>query len=818
MTRSSSQVANSIVRERERESDGERYGCSGDSGCGRGGGGGGGEGMRGLVLHLQRWRKPDALDCTKVYHAHCVGKDISVTKNEESFICMRHRCYICSRRPSLWCFCCPNAVCEGCVTHSEFIQLKENKGLCNQCQEYVVALEEIREYAAAGDKIDLLDRNTFECLFLEYWEIVKKEEDLTFGDVRASKSQKKRAKPKYRDDPMFSLDDVRSSKPRKKDIKRKDKDVLKFSLTDREVEDAEGYRTTGKAKRMEFIRWGSKPLIDFLTSIGEDTKDAMSQHSVESVIRRYIRQEKLLDPEKKKRVHCDEKLYSIFRKKTVNRKRIYTLLNAHLKENLEQLEYVTSLERGFGEKSKEVLVPCKKQKAEVPDEEICEEEVLPEMRPTGLATINADNIKLVYLRKSLILELLKQSESFGDKVVGSFVKVKNDPRDLVAYRVLQVTGIKAADDHGISLYVAGMTSDVSISKLDDSDLSKEDIEDLKKTVMSGQLRQPTVVEMEQKAKALHEDITKHYLDERELLQKPSEQERLLRKTPRIVEDLIEVKQEPGASSDSSKQVSVSGLPQELLKSKVLNYLLLLGLFLLLVSFHSTINWNSYFITWTGSKPVSLTRKRNPIQNWLYCDQLRHPDVFFSLSSPALTQSSSYSLRRRCLLHRVTSISVADFEVSLTLCSKREILAIIEKMLVFLKDIVPAAQNNINTRFIILDKARLPAAAANGQSCIALAADETAAVHIQLWGDECDAFEAGDIVKLTNGIFSYVRNSGLLLRAGKRGKMEKMGEFTAAFVETPNVSEIQWIPDPDNPKRYIQNGTVSAYSRVFPPLP
>ncbi|CAN6824843.1 unnamed protein product, partial [Brassica oleracea var. botrytis] len=92
------------------------------------------------------------------------------------------------------------------------------------------------------------------------------------------------------------------------------------------------------------------------------------------------------------------------------------------------------------------------------------------------------------------------------------------------------------------------------------------------------------------------------------------------------------------------------------------------------------------------------------------------------------------------------------------------------------------------------------------------------VHIQLWGDECDAFEAGDIVKLTNGIFSYLRNNGLLLRAGKRGKMEKAGEFTVAFVETPNVSEIQWNPDPENPKRYIQNGAVSAYSRIFPHLP
>jgi len=79
------------------------------------------------------------------------------------------------------------------------------------------------------------------------------------------------------------------------------------------------------------------------------------------------------------------------------------------------------------------------------------------------------------------------------------------------------------------------------------------------------------VEMEQKAKALHYDITKHwiarqlnilqkrincanekgwrreleeYLEQRELLEKPSEQERLLKEIPRIIEDFIEIKQEP----------------------------------------------------------------------------------------------------------------------------------------------------------------------------------------------------------------------------------------------------------------------------------
>ncbi|KAI3449565.1 hypothetical protein Pfo_006230 [Paulownia fortunei] len=132
----------------------------------------------------------------------------------------------------------------------------------------------------------------------------------------------------------------------------------------------------------------------------------------------------------------------------------------------------------------------------------------------------------------------------------------------------------------------------------------------------------------------------------------------------------------------------------------------------------------------------------------------------------------------------------------------------------LKNIVPAAQNNINAKFILLDKGRVTL---EGQykTCLALVADETAAVHFQLWGDECDAFEPGDIILLAKGIFSYSRNN-LVLRAGKRGKAEKVGEFTMAFVETPNLSEIRWVPDPFDSKKYVQQAVISPHSRIFAP--
>ncbi|KAK7407594.1 hypothetical protein VNO78_09547 [Psophocarpus tetragonolobus] len=138
---------------------------------------------------------------------------------------------------------------------------------------------------------------------------------------------------------------------------------------------------------------------------------------------------------------------------------------------------------------------------------------------------------------------------------------------------------------------------------------------------------------------------------------------------------------------------------------------------------------------------------------------------------------------------------------------------IGEIMVLLKDIIPAAQNNIDTKFILLEKGKTTVEGQN-KICMALVADETAAVHFQFWGDECNAFNSGDIISLTNGIFSY-QHGNLLLRAGKRGNLAKVGEFTMVFVETPNMSEIHWIPDPNNSKSYIKEYVISPVSRIFP---
>ncbi|TXG61281.1 hypothetical protein EZV62_012644 [Acer yangbiense] len=551
----------------------------------------------------------DYRDCLKAYHPECVGKDDSLLESNDRWTCSKlllamyisdwHWCSVCNKAPKFYCFCCPSAVCRCCVNDAEFAVIRKNKGLCDCCLELAWLIEAKKDVDSNGSKVDFHDRDTSEFLFYEYWEIIKEKEGLTSEQVITVYNQLKN------DSDSHEHDEVKEGTSESDDE----------SQLDIFNDDTDGCKQTGKRKRMkgqhsvmkrkakskrkEFIRWGSEPLLEFLASIGKDTSTEISQYDVMDIITEYCRKNKLFDPEKPKKINFDARLQALLRRKSVNRNSLYNLLTPHLADNLELSE--DELECGSKNIDKDDLAPRKRQHRLSSTEKSNTKAEVVNVQKSCFASIVPKNIKLLYLRKSLIEELSKQLETFEDKVTGTFVRVKSDPYDYLqknSHVLVQVTGVQKTSSMNseIMLQVSNMVKEVPIRKLSDDDFSEEECEDLCQRVKNGLLKRPTVVKVEQKARSLHEEITNHWISRElillqkridranekgwrreypsmtylQLLQKPEEQSRLLRKVPEVIADdvdILEIANTTGietkdayntSSSDSDKRVQVDG--------------------------------------------------------------------------------------------------------------------------------------------------------------------------------------------------------------------------------------------------------------------
>uniref|UniRef100_A0ACD5TM12 Uncharacterized protein n=1 Tax=Avena sativa TaxID=4498 RepID=A0ACD5TM12_AVESA len=518
-------------------------------------------------------------NCHKAYHPYCVGKDEDFLKSDDKFICSWHTCFICKGRSYFRCLCCPDySVCRGCHSQAEFVRVgKQTKGFCTNCLRFAIMIEKNVEVDSDGEKVDFNDKATVEFLFKDYWEIVKKKEGLTLDDLQEAHFPKE--KHSSDDDFLGNIDDGGDEAIR-----------LSNNGTSNEVR---AIRKQKKSKKNVYDGWGSKVLIEFLKSIEKDTSKPLDQFGAAEVVKEYIRQKDLSQKDKKAHVKCDGKLYSLFKRKEIKFTKIYSLLEQHIASNAtSEDETLSSSEDNSGS--------FRKKKTRTMTSESSTPKGISERYKRCFASLVRENIKLIYLRKSLVMDLLKHPEAFENKVIGCFVRVKNDPKDYprpkLFHQLGQVTGIRKSSEEykvrdvttNMLLCISGYWSAVKISMLSDEDFEEDECEHLRLLVKKEHSERHTVVELEEKARNVHSDIVSHWIDKelqrleklievanekgwryemheliekRRLLRTPSERQRLLEEVPQVIPDLEDNKDNELliASPDKSFQINTSVL-------------------------------------------------------------------------------------------------------------------------------------------------------------------------------------------------------------------------------------------------------------------
>ncbi|KAL5995487.1 hypothetical protein ACLOJK_025549 [Asimina triloba] len=275
-------------------------------------------------------------------------------------------------------------------------------------------------------------------------------------------------------------------------------------------------------RKEEFIGWGSKKLLFFLASIGRSVNEPISQSEVYDIVVDYIKENNLFDPQKKKKVICDANLRSLLRRKSINKNRISGLLETHFPEN-QQSDDESPIGSCNELEDETISVARKRQRSDVQiSKSVSVElnEMALEARKHCFASITEKNIKLVYLRRSLLEKFVQTPETIESKVVDCIIRVKADncyhfPK--APFQLVQVTGIERASKSyrtgdvstDIVLKVSNAMKDIQIFMASDDDFTEEECKELRDRIKEGHLKRPTVGEMEEKARSLHEDITNH---------------------------------------------------------------------------------------------------------------------------------------------------------------------------------------------------------------------------------------------------------------------------------------------------------------------
>ncbi|CAM6126594.1 unnamed protein product [Calypogeia fissa] len=510
----------------------------------------------------------DRRSCPKAYHLNCIGRDTAFFQKKGAWICGWHFCSICTKPANFQCYTCPTAYCSSCLDQADFHCVRNRKGLCEECWPIVQMIENKETVNLdEGVEVDFTDQETYEGLFKEYWEELKlrwslspeeldkdgkgaggsaavldgsDEDKVDAEDYMFESGNEEDEEPEEdEEDDMEALDAAKRRKRRRGKAKAllaegvegdpdtgfgsdEDDDAMELGDEDADEQDDDGKPTHPPR---EYDGWASKELIEFVKYMNEDPKKPLSRFQVTKLLWSYIKSEKLQDPRKKTQIQCDERLRTIFGKKTVGQFEMFKHLQSHfapkgvrragrqLREEQVSLddEGVDADGSAADDKFSKVKDVRDRRRRRKGDEEKFERPNVDEF-----AAVNPKNIGLIYLRRQLLEELLDDPE-FEIKVCNTFVRIRvpgMQSKSEMCYRLVQVVGTRLQTEHykagrKVTNYVLEILNlqkreDVTVDLVSNHDFSEEECQRLRQSIKCGFIKTLTVGDIEEKSKELQE--------------------------------------------------------------------------------------------------------------------------------------------------------------------------------------------------------------------------------------------------------------------------------------------------------------------------
>ncbi|KAL9255319.1 Zinc finger CCCH domain-containing protein [Drosera capensis] len=325
--------------------------------------------------------------------------------------------------------------------------------------------------------------------------------------------------------------------------------------------------------------WASEELLEFVTLMRDGDTSVLTQFEVQALLLEYIRKNKLRDPRRKCQIICDPRLETLFGKDRVGHFEMLKLLEYHFRGEYRpngtiQAAVVTPVEIDEGG---EVIQTTNKDKKQQPYRKLDDKSGL--INLANYAAIDVHNMNLIYLKRSLIENLLEDSEKFHDKVVGSIVRIRISSSDQKPenYRLVRVVGTgkvteqyksgNRSADFMLKILNLSKVEDVAIDAVSNQEFSEDECRRLRQSMKCGLVARMTVGEVQEKAKALQtvrvndlleaEILKLNHLRDRakcmeklELLNKPEESQHRSHEMPEVHAD---TRMDPAYESDEDTE-------------------------------------------------------------------------------------------------------------------------------------------------------------------------------------------------------------------------------------------------------------------------